>query len=81
MPGEVGTDVVSMFSDDVDLIYFSTSYTPYRLYKRYLTINESHKVLGHHMTWLPYSPELNPVEMIWNGSNCRVEAKQVKAKC
>ena len=35
-----------------------------RLCKVYLTKKESDGVL-HQMTWLPQSPDLNPIEMVW----------------
>ncbi|XP_064882974.1 phosphatidate cytidylyltransferase 1-like isoform X3 [Oncorhynchus nerka] len=51
-----------------------TQYTS-RLCKGYLTKKESDGVL-HQMTWPPQSPDLNPVEMVWDGSDRSVKVKQ-----
>jgi transposase len=46
-----------------------------RLCKGYLTKKESDGVL-HQMTWPPQSPELNPIEMVWDEFDRRVKEKQ-----
>jgi hypothetical protein len=50
-----------------------TQYTS-RLCKGYLT-KESDGVL-HQMTWPPQSPELNPIEMVWDELDHIVMEKQ-----
>ena len=45
-----------------------------RLCKGYFT-KESDGVL-HQVTWPPQSPDLNPIEMVWDESDRRVEEKQ-----
>jgi hypothetical protein len=45
-----------------------------RLCKGYLA-KESDGVL-HQMTWLPLSPNLNPIEMVWDELDRRVKEKQ-----
>ena len=44
------------------------------LCKGYLT-NESDEVL-HQMTWPPQSPDLNPIEMVWDELDLGVKEKQ-----
>ena len=44
------------------------------LCKGYFT-KESDGVL-HQMTWPPQSPDLNPIEMVWDELDCRVKEKQ-----
>ena len=46
-----------------------------RLCNGYLTKKESDGVLGQ-MTWPQQSPNLNPVEMVWDELDRRVKAKQ-----
>ena len=46
-----------------------------RLCKGYLTKKESDGVL-HQMTWPPQSPNLNPIEMVWDELDHRVKEKQ-----
>jgi hypothetical protein len=41
----------------------------------YLTKMESDGVL-HQMTWPPQSPNLNPIEMVWDEFDRRVKEKQ-----
>ena len=41
----------------------------------YLTKKESDVVL-HQMTWPPQSPDLNPIEMVWDELGHRVKEKQ-----
>ena len=45
-----------------------------RLCKDYLTKKESDGVL-HQMTWPPQSPDLNPVQMVWDEMDHRVKTK------
>ena len=49
-----------------------------RLCKGYLT-NENDGVLRQ-MTWRPQSPDLNPIEMVWDELDRRVEEKQPSAQ-
>ena len=46
-----------------------------RLCKGYLTKKESDGVL-HQMTWPPQSPNLNPIEMVWDELDHKVKEKQ-----
>ena len=46
-----------------------------RLCKGYLTKQESDGVL-HQMTWPPQSPDIKPVEMVWDELDCRVKEMQ-----
>ena len=46
-----------------------------RLCKGYLTKKESDGLL-HQMTWSPQSPDLNPIEMVWDELDRRVKEKQ-----
>ena len=45
-----------------------------RLCKGYLTKKESDGLLRQ-MTWPPQSPDLNPIEMVWDEIDCRMKAK------
>ena len=45
-----------------------------RLCKSYLAKKESDGVLRQ-MTWPPQSPDLNPIEMVWDEMDRRVKAK------
>ena len=47
---------------------------PFRLCKGYLTKTESDGVL-HLMIWPPQSPNLNPIEMVWDELDHRVKEK------
>lgn len=44
-----------------------------------MTKNKNDNMLGH-MTWPPQLPDLNPIAMIWDEMDCRVEGKAVN-KC
>ena len=46
-----------------------------RLWKGYLTKKKSDGVL-HQITWPPQSPNLNPIEMVWDELDIRVKEKQ-----
>ena len=46
-----------------------------RLCKGYLTKKEGDGVL-HQMICYPQSPDLNPIEMVWDELDCRVKKKQ-----
>jgi transposase len=48
---------------------------PTRLCKAYLTKKDSDGVL-HQMTWPPQSPDLNPIQMVWDELDRRVKEKQ-----
>ena len=37
-------------------------------------MKDSNEVL-HQVTWPPQSPDLNPIEMVWDEMDCRVKAK------
>uniref|UniRef100_A0AAZ3P1P3 Tc1-like transposase DDE domain-containing protein n=1 Tax=Oncorhynchus tshawytscha TaxID=74940 RepID=A0AAZ3P1P3_ONCTS len=47
---------------------------PSRLCKSYLAKKERNGVL-HQMTWPPQSPDLNPIEMVWDEFDSRVKEK------
>jgi hypothetical protein len=49
-----------------------------RLGKSYLTKKESDGVL-HQMTWPPQSPNLKPIEMVWDYLDCKVKEKQPRS--
>jgi hypothetical protein len=47
----------------------------FQLCKGYLTKKESDGVL-HQMTWPQQSPDLNPIDMVWDELDHRVKEKQ-----
>uniref|UniRef100_A0AAQ5Z4F7 Tc1-like transposase DDE domain-containing protein n=1 Tax=Amphiprion ocellaris TaxID=80972 RepID=A0AAQ5Z4F7_AMPOC len=46
-----------------------------RLWKGILTKTESDRIL-HQMTWPLQSPDLNPIQMVWDEMDRRVKSKQ-----
>ena len=57
-------------------LFFNRTMTQYtsRLCKGYLTKKKNGEL--HQMTWPPQSPDLNPIEMVWDELDCRVKEKE-----
>jgi hypothetical protein len=47
-----------------------------RLYKAYLTKSVESEGVLHQITWPPKSPDLNPIEIVWDELDRRVKDKQ-----
>ena len=58
-------------------LFFNRTMTQHtsRLCKGYFTNKESDGLL-HQMTWPPQSPDLKPIEMVWDEFDSRVKEKQ-----
>ena len=63
-------------------MFFNKTMTEHtsRLCNGYLTKKESDGLL-HQMTWPPQSPDLTPIEMVWDELDRRVKEKQVLSIC
>jgi hypothetical protein len=69
--------IVQLSANQAYHLFFNKTMTQptSRLGKGYLTKKESDGVL-HQMSWPPQSPDLNPVEMVWDELDRRVKKKQ-----